>query len=230
MTKKEVKMQQAIIFGGDHQGKIVLEILRSQKNVTVEGFLDDDISKHGTVINGLPVLGGMEWAKANVDRPLAAIVAIGNNDARITIGNQLRGFGVKLINAIHPSAVIMSGTSIGSGNLICAGSIIVTGACLGDDIVVNHGAIVDHDSILHSGAYLSPNVTAGCVSVGRGAFIGIGTTLVPNVTIGDGCIVGAGSLVLSDLPPRVLAFGSPAKVIKELEEPVNWSRILAGLQ
>lgn len=228
---KKVKMLEALIFGASRQGSVVLEILRAQGIFAIKGFLDDDVSLHGTVMNGLPVLGAMDWAKANPDRSLAAIVAIGNNEARITVGNQLRRQGIELINAIHPSAIVMDGTRMGTGDLICAGAVIVTGTCLEDDVVINTGATVDHDCVLHTGAYISPGVhTAGRVTIGRGAFLGVGAVLGPEVTIGDWCVVGAGSVVLSDLPPNVLAFGSPARIIKELKEPVDWHRVLAGTQ
>ena len=66
------------------------------------------------------------------------------------------------------------------------------------------------------------------MTVGRGAFIGMGAILAPGVMVGDRCIVGAGSVVLSDLPPDVLAFGTPARVIKPLDGPVDWHTILCG--
>jgi len=218
-----------IIFGSSRQGKIIREILSNKRSFAVDGFLDDDVSKHGIVIDGLPVIGGLDWAITNASEGLAAIVAIGNNDARITIGRKLRELGVGMINAVHPSAVVMAGTTIGTGNLICAGAVVVTGTYIEDDVVVNTGATIDHDCILHNGAYVSPGVhTAGCVTIGCSAFIGLGAVLGPNVTIGDRCIVGAGSVVLSDLPPNVLAFGVPAKVMRPLGNSVDWSKILAG--
>ena len=222
-------MQQTIIFGASRQGIIVLEVLRAQGNFDVLGFLDDDFSKHSAVVGGVKVLGGVEWAIANDRKNIVAIVAIGSNDARIAIGSKLRAHGIELINAIHPSAVAMAGTAMGTGNLICAGAVIVTGTRLEDEVVINTGATIDHDSMLHTGAYVAPGVhTGGCVKIGQGAFIGVGAVLGPGVTIGDWCVIGAGSVVLSDLPSNVVALGAPAKVVRELKGPVDWRKILAG--
>jgi sugar O-acyltransferase (sialic acid O-acetyltransferase NeuD family) len=219
----------AVIFGASLQGKVVLEVLRARGRYRVIGFLDDDSGKHGTAIDGVPVLGGMEWARHNSGPKLAAIVAIGGNDARVKVLEALRTHGFDLLNAIHPSAVVMPGVALGAGNLVCAGAVIVTGTVLQDGVVVNTAASVDHDCVLRTGAYLAPGVhTAGCVDIGRAAFVGVGAILGPGVKVGEGSIVGAGSVVLSDLPPHVLAFGSPAKIVKELAEPINWRRILAG--
>ena len=50
-----------------------------------------------------------------------------------------------------------------------------------------------------------------------GCHIGIGTIIMPGVTIGEGAIIGAGSLVTHDVPPYCVAVGSPAKVVRKYE-------------
>jgi len=222
-------MSKVVIYGASRQGIVALEVLRAQGNSMVLGFLDDDPSKHGSVVHGVTVLGGMDWANENAQEDIAAIVAIGNNDRRVAVGARLRAHGMAVMNLVHPSAVIMPGVTMGAGNLVCAGAILVTGTCVEDYVVVNTGATIDHDCVLRTGAYVSPGVhTAGCVTIGKGAFVGVGTTLGPNVTVGEGCVVGAGAVVLSDLPPRVLAYGTPARAVRKLKDTIDWGRILAG--
>ena len=223
-------MMQTIIFGASRQGTVILDALQAQGTYEFLGFLDDDVNKHGSVLHDFPVLGGTDWLLERVDvDPLKGIVAIGNNEARVTVGKALRGHGVGLINVVHPSAVMMSRVEMGSGNFINASVTIVTGTRLEDDIVINTGTTIDHDSLLCSGAQIASGVhTAGCVTVGRHAFVGVGSILGPNVTIGEGSIIGAGSLVLSDIPSHVIAFGSPAKVVKQITDPVDWRKILSG--
>lgn len=58
-------------------------------------------------------------------------------------------------------------------------------------------------------------VKTGSIRIMQGAFIGIGSIIMPGVTIGKGAVVGAGSVVTRDVPDYCLAFGVPAKVIKE---------------
>lgn len=58
--------------------------------------------------------------------------------------------------------------------------------------------------------------TLSPVVIGRGAWIGSRSTILPGVTIGERAIVGAGSVVNKDIPANVLAAGTPARVIKEL--------------
>ena len=56
----------------------------------------------------------------------------------------------------------------------------------------------------------------GEIHIGKGVMVGMESTIMPGVTIGDGAIIGAGSLVVKDVPAWTVAMGVPAKVIKEI--------------
>lgn len=58
----------------------------------------------------------------------------------------------------------------------------------------------------------------GEIHIGKGVMIGMETLIMPGVTIGDGAIVGAYSLVTKDIPPYTIATGRPAKIVKEITE------------
>jgi acetyltransferase-like isoleucine patch superfamily enzyme len=55
------------------------------------------------------------------------------------------------------------------------------------------------------------------VKIRKGALIGVGTVIFPGVEIGEGAIVGGNSTVSRDIPPKALAFGSPAKVLRFID-------------
>ena len=61
----------------------------------------------------------------------------------------------------------------------------------------------------------------GRVSIGNNVFIGAGTVILPSVRIGNNVIIGANSTVTRNIPDNSVAFGSPAKVVKSLEEYLN---------
>ena len=54
------------------------------------------------------------------------------------------------------------------------------------------------------------------IRIGSGVWIGGAAIVMPGVTIGDGCVVGAGSVVTHDLPPLSLAVGNPARIVRSL--------------
>ena len=55
----------------------------------------------------------------------------------------------------------------------------------------------------------------GPLEIGRNCWIGMGAIILPGVTIGEACVVGAGSVVVGDLPPFTVAVGNPARVVRE---------------
>ena len=57
----------------------------------------------------------------------------------------------------------------------------------------------------------------GPVRIGANSWFGVNCVVTSGVTIGERCVIGANSVVTEDLPPRVIAAGSPAKVLKEVE-------------
>jgi maltose O-acetyltransferase len=54
------------------------------------------------------------------------------------------------------------------------------------------------------------------IRIGSSVWVGGGAIVLPGVTIGDGCVIGAGSVVTRDLPPETLAVGNPARIVRSL--------------
>ena len=65
--------------------------------------------------------------------------------------------------------------------------------------------------------YLSNNKNVDADKIGKNVWIGSDCTILPGVTIGDGAIIGAGSVVTKSIPANTIAVGNPARVIKEIE-------------
>jgi UDP-N-acetylbacillosamine N-acetyltransferase len=100
---------------------------------------------------------------------------------------------------------------------LAAGSVVNPGATLGRNVIVNTCASVDHDCVLEDGVHISPGAhLGGGVTVGRGTWIGIGAVVRDHVMIGAGVTIGAGAVVVKDIPDGVMAYGVPARVVKEI--------------
>jgi acetyltransferase-like isoleucine patch superfamily enzyme len=94
---------------------------------------------------------------------------------------------------------------------------------IGDDTIT--GALVTiYDTSFHPVEEGEVTKTAP-VSIGSNVWIGRGVTIFAGVTIGDHAVVATGAIVTSDVPPRVLAAGAPAKVIRELRASDGWRRV-----
>jgi maltose O-acetyltransferase len=86
---------------------------------------------------------------------------------------------------------------------------------VGDESVITSGVrIIAHDA---STKLWTGYTRVGRVDIGRRVYIGVGTIVLPGVTIGDEAIVGAGSVVSRDIPPRAVVAGNPARQIATLE-------------
>jgi maltose O-acetyltransferase len=87
---------------------------------------------------------------------------------------------------------------------------------VGDEAVISAGVrIVAHDgSTKHSTGY----IRLGRVDIGRKAYVGAHSIILPGVTIGEHAIVGAGTVVREDVQPGAIVMGNPAVVVGTLEE------------
>lgn len=81
-------------------------------------------------------------------------------------------------------------------------------------LTIGEKTMVTFDAIILSHDYASRRHEAKTV-IGTHCFIGCGSIIMPNVTIGDHVIVAAGSVVTKDVPSHTIVAGNPAKVIKE---------------
>jgi maltose O-acetyltransferase len=88
---------------------------------------------------------------------------------------------------------------------------------IGDDVQIGPGVrIMTATHPLEASARRTGLERAEPITIGFGAWLGGGAIICPGVTVGDETVVGAGAVVTRDLPPRVLAAGNPARVIRDL--------------
>jgi sugar O-acyltransferase (sialic acid O-acetyltransferase NeuD family) len=213
-----------VVVGAGGQARIVCDILSYDRNIDVVGFIDNETRDPDERIFGRPILGRHEDIADIVAQHgiRAAVVAIGDNALRAQRYERLRGVGVKLLNAIHPSAVISPTATIGEGNVVSAGAFINTLAQIGDNCIINTGAIVEHEVTVGNHVHLAPGViVAGRVSIGDLTFIGAGSVVREYLTLGERVVVGAGSVVLSELASGVMAAGAPATVRRSDDAPAG---------
>jgi sugar O-acyltransferase (sialic acid O-acetyltransferase NeuD family) len=214
------------IVGAGAHGRVVLEALRAAAKHESICFLDDNAALRGTRVNGVEIIGGLDEALASGCQGVEIIVALGNPLERIRLGSLIVERGLRLGNAIHPSAVVAGGVEIGSGNFVGPRAVLNPDARVGNHVIVNTGAIVEHDCVLEDGSAVGPGaILGGRVHLEQASFISAGTTVTSRVRIGRETVVGAGAVVTRDLPANVVAWGVPARVIQHIEN-FEWKRVL----
>jgi sugar O-acyltransferase (sialic acid O-acetyltransferase NeuD family) len=208
-------MKRIVLIGVGGHARVVwdtLELIRERDDLQVVAVLDDD-----------PALWGKRFAALTIDGPVqkiervradAALIAIGDNRARREVYARVKTLGVPFVNAIHPRAVIARDVQFGAGVVAFANVVVNTGSRIGDNVILNTACSVDHDCVIGAHAPIAPGVRlAGTVTIGEGTLLGIGSVALPNLTIGEWVTVGAGSVVTQEIPARVTVVGTPARII-----------------
>lgn len=117
---------------------------------------------------------------------------------------------------------IQKGAHIGKHVKVSSHTFICEGVTVEDEVFIGHGVMFINDKYPHStteGGVLQTEADWVCVPtvIQRRASIGSNATILCGVTVGEGAMVGAGSVVTRDVPPGAVVAGNPARVIKRLE-------------
>lgn len=222
-------MKNLVIFGSGGFGREVHQLVKDinfswneYPKWNLVGFLDGNTEKHGSTIHELPVLGGVEWLADNPDT--SVVVAIGSPAAKRRVVEQIRSLATApFATLVHPKAWLGDNVTLGEGCILCAGNMITTDIRIGKHVIVNLSCTVGHDAVIEDYVTVFPGVNvSGAVHVQAGADLGTGAKIIPGVTVGQWSIVGAGAVVVRNIPANVTAVGAPAKTIKE--RPDGWHR------
>lgn len=116
---------------------------------------------------------------------------------------------------IGKGAVIMMGASINIGSVIGEGTMIDMNAVLGGRATVGKNCHIGAGSVL-AGVIEPPS--ASPVVVEDGVVVGANAVILEGVRVGEGAVVAAGAIVTEDVPAHTVVAGTPAKVIKEIDE------------
>jgi len=207
-----------LIWGAAGHARVVADIIRLGGRYELAGFLDDvRPERAGEEFEGATIVGGRD----RLPRLLEAgvhdlIVAFGDCRARVDAARFAASLGFSLATAIHPSAVVAGSARLGGGTIVAANAVVNPGTHVGENVIVNTRSSIDHDCVVEDGAHICPGVTlAARVRVGELAWIGVGATVSDGRSIGKRTLIGAGAVVVRDIPDDVVAYGVPARVMRK---------------
>jgi sugar O-acyltransferase (sialic acid O-acetyltransferase NeuD family) len=204
-----------VVVGAGGHGRVVLDLLRAEGKHRVLGFLDADDALAGTSVSGVPVLGHPANLLKLRGKARGAVLAVGDNRARANYARHFRDSGLELVTAIHPSAVIASGVSLGPGTVVCAHALVGVESTVGQACILNSHCVVEHECRLGDAVHICPGaLLAGRVRVEAHAFIGLGAKVIQCLTVGPNAIIGAGATVIRDVPGDTTVVGTPAQTLR----------------
>ncbi|MFC3393356.1 acyltransferase [Brenneria rubrifaciens] len=129
-------------------------------------------------------------------------------------------------------SVILEKAKIGSNCNICSHTFIENDVIIGDNVTIKCGVYIWDGIVIEDNVFIGPNATFTNdknprskkypekflkTIIKKGASIGANATILPGLTIGEYCMIGAGSVVTKDLPAYSIALGSPAKITGKID-------------
>lgn len=178
----------------------------------LQGFYDDGIAP-GTVVDGLPIIGGIEEVN-KIGSPTSLVVAIADPATRKRLIEKIDNDNIDFPVLVHPQAIPGGEDNyFGKGSIITAGCILTTGIVLGEFTIINLASTLGHDVKLGSFSIVMPGCNiSGRVQAGECTLIGTGAKILQNITLGHHCTVGAGAVVTKSFGDGVTVVGVPARV------------------
>jgi UDP-N-acetylbacillosamine N-acetyltransferase len=192
------------IYGAGGHGRVVASVARALGYTTV--FIDDAPQCEALKLEA--------FVAHYPDAPVA--LGIGDNSIRRAVYERCKMMGLTMATLVHPSAIVAEDVVLGEGTVVMPRAAVNVGTRTGRGAVLNTGCIVEHDGRICDFAHIAPAAAcAGEVHIGEGTLLGIGSCVVQQRTIGDDVLIGAGSVVVDDIPSRVIAYGNPCRIRKD---------------
>jgi acetyltransferase-like isoleucine patch superfamily enzyme len=112
---------------------------------------------------------------------------------------------------VHNPENLEIGTDVAIGDRVTI--VAFGGVKIGNRVMIAHDTSIITATHNHTNKVMVNEILHSRVEIGNDVWIGAKTVIMPGVTIGNGAVIGAGSIVTRSVPDNVIAFGAPAKII-----------------
>jgi len=207
-------MKKILVIGDTNFTKVVIDIIEDEGEFEIFGVID--CLNFGKEFLNHNVVG----TKEDIPRIIrendiyGGVLAIDNNWMRKVIYDRVMAIcgNFNFITSIHPTAVVGKNVIIGRGSILMAGVVVNSDAVINEFCLLKIQSSLGHEGVMEDYSSLSFGaITGGNLILGTFSKISFSTNVIENIKIGAHSFIGAGSLVLSDIPSFSVAFGVPAE-------------------
>jgi sugar O-acyltransferase (sialic acid O-acetyltransferase NeuD family) len=212
-----------VLVGPGGFGRETAELVRAVNAVAprwdLVGFLDDDPTRWGATVSGIPVVGGLDALAGHPDaRVVVCTGHPGNFTSKKRIVRRLGLAPERYATLVHPAAVVPPSCRLGEGTVVLAGVVATTDVHVGAHVGLMPQTVLTHDDRLEDFVTAGAGVrVAGAVRVREGAYLGSGCLIRENRTIGPWALVGMGAVVTRDVPGGEVWAGVPAQFVRSVD-------------
>lgn len=179
----------------------------------VKGFLDDKADALEGMPGYPPIIDSVEHYEPQEDDVFTC--ALGDARWKKHYVEIVLEKGGKFINIIHETVNLGRNTSIGQGCIIFDQVGVSCDIRIGDFVTFQACSIVGHDAIIGDYCHLGTrSFMGGGTVLGAMTTIQTNSIILPHVRVGEGCMVGAGAVVIKKVKDGDTVYGNPAKVLK----------------
>ncbi|MDR0519082.1 MAG: hypothetical protein LBG82_03400 [Clostridiales Family XIII bacterium] len=187
----------------------------------IAGFIDDDETKWGSLVNDIEVVGGIEWLRSrgasvgdsgdSSEGKPHAVIAIADPQTKRKVAEYLDG-AVIWETIIHPTAIVSPYAKIGEGGILQPYAAVSSQVSIGKHIILNGYSGIGHDAVLGDFvSVMSKCDITGNTTIGDGVYLATSVAIIPDTTVGDGAFLGAGSVIMKDVERGATMIGNPAR-------------------
>lgn len=208
--------QKLLIIGAGSVGKFVAyNINHFIQSFEIIGFLDDDVSKHDTVIAGFIVLGSVDKLPEYSGKDIAIVWGIAFPTIKKKLFNRYQNLSFSFPNFISKNSWVSEEVIFGKGCIVYPGTTINYETVINDFVVINMNCSLGHNCFINAFSSLAPGVNlGGNTTVGNCVEVGIGASTIQGIIIEDNAIIGGQAMVVSNICHADIVVGIPAKSIR----------------
>jgi sugar O-acyltransferase (sialic acid O-acetyltransferase NeuD family) len=215
-------MQNLIIVGAGQCGREIfswaVQTMSSGFPWRIKGFLDSNPNALAGYDYAIPILGDEQsYQIAEND---VFIGAIGDPRTKVKCYSPIAERGGRFVNVIHPLANIGNNVQLGVGVVLGPFCSVTCDIKIGNHVSIGAFSNAAHDTVIGDWCQISSHCGInGSAELERGVFLGSHACILPSIKIGAWAFVGAGSVVVREVPSSVKVFGNPATVICKTGSP-----------
>ncbi len=202
-----------VVYGAGGHATSVADTAMSTGRV-VFAFVDP--LKAGSLLLGKPIVSDVSHLESLTSYEFA--IAIGDNAVRQDAFERISACTPDACfpALVHKAACVSPSAVIDQGTIVGAHATVGPRTKIGKFCILNTQASLDHDCVLCDFASLAPSAcTGGAVTIGKRSAISLSAAVKHGVNVGSDCVLGAKSYLHNNLLSNTLAFGVPARVIRQ---------------
>ena len=213
-------MQKLVFLGIGSNNSDILDAVREINALVPTYEVLGYVTRNGKPVNkgGLKHLGDFDAVRALPEDVQITGFTFGPGSYQAWPGT-VAGLGLpreRFATIVHPHAFVSPQSTVGRGSVVLAGTTVGAFVTIGDHVIVLQNVGLSHDDVIGDYSCLTVGVSfSGSVRVGRNCFLGTNATII-GATIGEGSMVGAGTLIRRDVPAGEVWVGNPGRFLRKV--------------